>query len=146
MPDQQKYTNKLKAKRVVIIGGTSGMGYGLAEAILEKGGYVVVTGSRDASVEKTLARLKESYPSAAARAEGYALSLADEATQEDNVRVFFEKVGQKGKIDHIVFTAGDPVRIGHISEMALADIKQAGMVSRVSVHMKKSTRRLLNFA
>jgi NAD(P)-dependent dehydrogenase (short-subunit alcohol dehydrogenase family) len=65
MPDQQKYTNKLKGQRVVIIGGSSGLGFGLAEAVIEEGGNVIVTGSRDETVEKTIRRLKEGYPSAA---------------------------------------------------------------------------------
>jgi NAD(P)-dependent dehydrogenase (short-subunit alcohol dehydrogenase family) len=62
---QPKHTNKLKGQRVVIIGRSSGLGFGLAEAVIEEGGNVVVTGSRDETVKKTVGRLREGYPSAA---------------------------------------------------------------------------------
>ena len=133
---------------MVIIGGSSGLGFGLAEAVIEEGGNVVVTGSRDETVEKTIRRLREAYPSAAqtgkfqyhltqsrtevchveGRIEGYVAALADEKTLEGNVKSLFEKIGEKGKIDHIVFTAGDKLKVGNILDATLEEIKQAGMV------------------
>jgi hypothetical protein len=58
--------------------------------------------------------------------------LGDEKTLEGNVKSLFEKIGQKGKIDHIVFTAGDKLKVGNILDTSLEEIKQAGMVRCIS--------------
>lgn len=37
MSDQVKYTNKLVGSRILVVGGTSGLGFAAAEALLENG-------------------------------------------------------------------------------------------------------------
>lgn len=37
MGDQQKYTSKLNGTRFLVVGGTSGIGFSVAEAMLEHG-------------------------------------------------------------------------------------------------------------
>ena len=37
MGDQQKYTSKLNGTRILVIGGTSGIGFSVAEAMIEHG-------------------------------------------------------------------------------------------------------------
>jgi NAD(P)-dependent dehydrogenase (short-subunit alcohol dehydrogenase family) len=48
---------RFKDKTILITGGTSGIGLATAERILSEGGRVIVTGSRDASLEKARATL-----------------------------------------------------------------------------------------
>jgi NAD(P)-dependent dehydrogenase (short-subunit alcohol dehydrogenase family) len=48
---------RFKGKRILITGGTSGIGLATAERILAEEGTVVLTGSRDESVERTRTRL-----------------------------------------------------------------------------------------
>jgi NAD(P)-dependent dehydrogenase (short-subunit alcohol dehydrogenase family) len=134
MPDQRKYTDKLSGQHIVVIGGSSGVGFGVAEACLEEGASVVITASRDETLNKALTRLKAAYPSLITRISGDVLTLGEEKTLEGNVKSFFEKLGQKGKfkLDHIVFTAGDRLFMGKtLAETSLEEIKQAGMVRHV---------------
>ena len=83
----------LRAKKVVVIGGSSGIGFAVAKAAQDAEAMVVVGSSRAANVESAVQRL-------GAAAEG---SVVD-VTNEGDVASFFERVGP---FDHLVFTAGD---------------------------------------
>ena len=83
----------LKDQRVVIIGGSSGMGYAVAEGALAEGAKVVVASSDRARVDAAVARL-------GAGASGGGIDVTDEA----GVAAFFAGVGG---FDHLVFTAGE---------------------------------------
>jgi len=127
MTDQVKYTQQLKGANVLVIGGSAGLGYGVAEAVLEEGGNVTISSSNQARVDKAVASLKKSYPSAAKRVVGYAYSMGDEPTLESNIVELLEKCG-KGSLDHIVYTAGDALAMMPIAEVTMEKLKQAGMV------------------
>ncbi|PQP88671.1 SDR family oxidoreductase [Paenibacillus sp. AR247] len=85
----------LNGKRVVCLGGTSGIGYAVAERSAREGASVVVVSSRQENVDRAITRLKHD-------AEGYAVDLTNEA----QVRQLFNDIGQ---FDHLVFSAGDPL-------------------------------------
>ena len=87
MPDQ------LENKRVVLIGGTSGIGYAVAEAAKASGAKVFVASSTQSKVDSAVARLGSG-------AEGATVDTADESSVER----FFSQVGA---FDHLVYTAGD---------------------------------------
>lgn len=115
--DQSKYLSKLRGKRVLIIGGTSGIGYAVAEASVEHGAQVIISSSNSSKIAKTIDRLKAAYPSSASNITGTASDLLNPETLEKNLTSIFEFAG-KG-IHHVVFTAGNPVRITHISGVPL---------------------------
>ncbi len=83
----------LKGQRVVIVGGSSGMGFTVAEGALAEGATVVVASSDKAKVDAAVARLS-------AGASGGVVDVADEAS----AAAFFAGVGA---FDHLVFTAGE---------------------------------------
>jgi NAD(P)-dependent dehydrogenase (short-subunit alcohol dehydrogenase family) len=56
-------TDTFEGKIVIVTGGTSGIGYAVSEALLKRGAYVWVIGSRMESVEKAKQSLAE-YPNA----------------------------------------------------------------------------------
>ncbi len=87
MPEQ------LENKRVVVIGGSSGIGFAVAEAAKAAGARVVVASSTPAKVDAALARLGTG-------AEGATVDTGDEASVER----FFANTGP---FDHLVYTAGD---------------------------------------
>jgi NAD(P)-dependent dehydrogenase (short-subunit alcohol dehydrogenase family) len=95
----------LSGKRVVILGGTSGMGLATAVAAQREGAVVVVASSRKQRVERALASLR-------AGAEGQVVDLSDEA----QVRALFERVGA---FDHLVFTAGETLQLETLDAMQL---------------------------
>ncbi|CAN8105915.1 unnamed protein product [Discula destructiva] len=113
---------KLHNKHVLVIGGTSGIGFGVAEASLASGAHVTVSSSSQSRVESTVKQLKSSFPDAPVR--GYACDLS-KATVEQEIESLFEKVG---KVDHIVFTAGDALAITPLGEITYDKIIAAGQL------------------
>jgi NAD(P)-dependent dehydrogenase (short-subunit alcohol dehydrogenase family) len=81
-------------KKIIIIGGSSGIGLGVAEVALEKGAKVVIVGR---SLEKLQAA--ERVLDAGDRLTG----LVADMTNEADIAAMFDKVGA---FDHLVSTAG----------------------------------------
>jgi NAD(P)-dependent dehydrogenase (short-subunit alcohol dehydrogenase family) len=98
----------LNGKRIILLGGSSGIGLATAQAAAKEGAQIVIASSRQASLDKALAALP-------AGTTGHALDLADEA----QIRSLFETLGA---FDHLVFTAGENLRLGNLAD---TDIAQA---------------------
>lgn len=107
-----KYTSKLHNKRVLVLGGTSGIGFAVAEASIESGAIVVISGSRQPKIEATIERIKSSYPDCGPRLSGHACDLANTEALEQNIEALLQFATNDGKekLDHVVFTAGDSFR------------------------------------
>jgi NAD(P)-dependent dehydrogenase (short-subunit alcohol dehydrogenase family) len=101
----------LKDKRIVILGGTSGIGLATAQAASQHGATIVVASSRQRSVDSALASLP-------AGTEGHALDLSDEKA----VRGLFDRIGA---FDHLVFTAGETLQLGELEDISLDQARQA---------------------
>ncbi|KAK4500354.1 hypothetical protein PRZ48_008543 [Zasmidium cellare] len=99
-------SSRLSGRTVLIFGGSSGLGYGAAEACIENGMAVVIASSSEAKIDEAVQRLLKTYPSAGGRFPGHICDLGDQATLEHNVLQLLEKVG---KVDHIIYSAGDSV-------------------------------------
>lgn len=91
----------LQGKRIIVLGGSSGIGLAVAQAAAGQGASVVIASSRQARVDEALATLP-------AGAEGHALDLADETA----VAALFAKLGE---LDHLVFTAGESLQLGALA-------------------------------
>jgi len=118
---QQKY-NKLAGKHILIIGGTSGIGFAVAEASIESSASVTISSSSTSRVESAVARLKKSYPDATVN--GYSCDLSQKSLEQDIEKLF----SQTGKVDHIIVTAGDKLATVPISEVTYEFILAAGQV------------------
>jgi NAD(P)-dependent dehydrogenase (short-subunit alcohol dehydrogenase family) len=101
----------LEGKRVVVIGGTSGIGFAVAEAAIGDGASVVVGSSQQANVDGAVAKLGQA-------ASGRAVNVRDEA----DVGAFFSEVGA---FDHLVFTAGDWSNLRTARTLAETDLESA---------------------
>ncbi|KAJ5105370.1 hypothetical protein NUU61_002717 [Penicillium alfredii] len=139
MATQSKYLSKLADKRVLILGGTSGIGYAVAEGALEHGAHVTISGSNAAKLDKTVTRLREAYPSQTAKQSitTHVCDLSDTANLDANLKALFEKATAGGttKLNHIVTTAGDALQIQPLSEMTPEGIYAAGTVRIVAPMM-----------
>ncbi|APA11056.1 hypothetical protein sscle_07g058260 [Sclerotinia sclerotiorum 1980 UF-70] len=113
---------KLAGKHVIIIGGSSGIGYAVAEASLESGASVTISSSSADRVAQAVQKLQRSFPEG--KIAGYACDLS-KSTLESDVERLFE---QTGKVDHIVFTAGQPITIVALKDTSLEDMYQMGQV------------------
>lgn len=92
---------RLKGKVAIVTGGSRGIGYATVETFLREGATVVLGASSQASAEKAVARLKETYPEATVS--GIWPNLA----QLDSVREAFQSViDQYGHVDILVNNAG----------------------------------------
>jgi NAD(P)-dependent dehydrogenase (short-subunit alcohol dehydrogenase family) len=99
----------LNEQRIVVLGGTSGIGLAVAKAAVQEGAKVVVGSSSQTRVTAAVAAL-------GAGAEGRAVNLSDETA----TRAFFEAVGE---FDHLVYTAGEPLKLLGL-DADLAEIRQ----------------------
>ena len=102
-----KYLNKLQGHRVVVIGGSKGIGYGVAEAAMEFGAIVTVASSSQANVDKAVQQLQSSYPDAASRVSGHTVDTECDDVEASLTALFnFASSDGAHEIDHVVFTAG----------------------------------------
>jgi len=113
---------RLAGKHVLVIGGTAGIGFCVAEASASAGANVTVSSSRESSVRSAISSLEKNYPSSKVR--GYVCDLS-KSTLEQDLEQLFEQVGE---VNHIVITAGDRVEILPLQEITLEKFQKAGHV------------------
>ena len=91
----------LKNKTAVVTGGTRGIGLAIVKKFIENGAKVAVLGSRQETVEKSLAGLKEKYP------EAQVMGLWPKLSDAFQVAEAFEKVKEEfGSLDILANNAG----------------------------------------
>jgi len=101
----------LKDQRVVVMGGTSGIGLAVAETAAAAGAQVTIASSKQSSVDSALGHL----PSGTA-------GKAADLTNPEAVDSLFDSLGE---IDHVVYTAGDPLVIMKVEDLDLETAKKA---------------------
>lgn len=125
----------LMGKKVLVIGGSSGIGLGVATAALEKGAEVILVG-------RSQEKLKAAGRSLAAFGGKVGTFAADMTIETDIERLFAEV----GTFDHLVSTAGtpppgDPIENTDIDVVrAFIDNKLAGAVL-VAKHAVRTLRK-----
>jgi len=123
-----KYTSKLHGKRILVLGGTSGIGFCVAEASVESDATVIISSSRQSKIDEKIKQLKTSYPDA--RITGHPCDLANAETVEQNIETMLKSATDDGKnkIDHVVFTAGDSSMVMGLANATVESIQKAGLV------------------
>ena len=114
------HPNRLQDARVLVFGGTSGIGFGIANLCLSQGSTVIISGSKQPKVDDKVALLRSYYPSIPAeRISGLACDLVDTANLEANLKALLEKAtnGGENKLDHITWTAGDIPKLPKIDQV-----------------------------
>jgi NAD(P)-dependent dehydrogenase (short-subunit alcohol dehydrogenase family) len=92
-------------QRVVLLGGTSGLGFAVAELLAAQGAQLVIASSSAARVEQAVAQL----PSGTT---GHAVDLRS----EEAIARLFEDLDD---FDHLVYTAGEPLSLLSVEGMDL---------------------------
>jgi NAD(P)-dependent dehydrogenase (short-subunit alcohol dehydrogenase family) len=95
----------LQGQRIIVIGGTSGIGLSVAQAAGHEGAEVVVAARGQHSIDSALALLPRG-------AEGHRLDATDEVA----VDAFFRRIGE---FDHLVYTAGESLLMENFAEADL---------------------------
>jgi NAD(P)-dependent dehydrogenase (short-subunit alcohol dehydrogenase family) len=91
----------LNEQRIVVLGGSSGIGLATAQAAVREGARVVIASSRKDRIKTALVTLPTG-------SEGHVLDLAD----GDATRALFARLGS---FDHLVFTAGETLQLGSLA-------------------------------
>jgi NAD(P)-dependent dehydrogenase (short-subunit alcohol dehydrogenase family) len=100
--------NDLQQKRVVVVGGSSGIGLAVAQLAASQGAKVVI-------ISSNVERVQKAVESIGGEAQGQAVDVSDEGA----VAALFAKLGA---FDHLVFTAGDSL---HLRDLAATDLQHA---------------------
>jgi NAD(P)-dependent dehydrogenase (short-subunit alcohol dehydrogenase family) len=100
----------LTSQRVVIIGGSSGMGLATARAAAAAGAAVTIASSNQGRLDKALASLP-------GNCEGKVVDTRSEA----DIAALFTHVGE---LDHLVYTAGDALTPRPLSDLSLDEARQ----------------------
>ncbi|MCW2520726.1 MAG: dehydrogenase, short-chain alcohol dehydrogenase like protein, partial [Mycobacterium sp.] len=93
----------LQNTNVLVIGGTSGIGLGVARAVAERGATPIVVSRRQSSVDRALAELPEG-------ARGATVDLSDSGALN-------RLADELGDVDHLVYTAGESLELAQLADL-----------------------------
>ena len=110
MTQKQQIENRreLSEKRIVVLGGSSGIGLAVVQQVVARGARAIIASSNAERVKQAVATLDGT-------AEGHTLDLSNER----DIQNFFRKIGD---FDHLVFTAGDTLQL---NELVATDLTKA---------------------
>jgi NAD(P)-dependent dehydrogenase (short-subunit alcohol dehydrogenase family) len=106
--ETHKNNSSLTGKRVIILGGSSGLGLATAKAAANEGAKVIIVSSNQQRIDTVLKDLPQGT-------EGYAVDLG----HEQNIKAFFDTIGN---FDHLIYSAGENLSLNTIDQ---TDIEQA---------------------
>lgn len=116
--------NKISKQVALITGGTKGIGYGVAEALMAQGGTAVITGRHEGAVSEAVDSLNgKGLPG---RADGVVADVRDMAAQEAAVA---HVLATFGRLDVLVANAG----IGHFA--AIEDLTAERWQETIDVNL-----------
>lgn len=92
----------LQGKKVIVLGGSSGIGFATAKAAAKEGASVVIVSSNQSKINNALKDLPGG-------SEGYAVDLS----KEENIKALFSKTGN---FDHLVYCAGENLTLNNIDD------------------------------
>ncbi|KAJ5806686.1 oxidoreductase [Penicillium riverlandense] len=118
---QNKYS-KLVGKHVLVIGGTSGVGFAVARASLAASAIVSISSSSAEHVELRKQDLLGEFPNA--QVQGHGCDLSKDSVEQE-IEVLFRKVGQ---VDHVVFTAANRLASTPVQIITSEKIVAAGQL------------------
>lgn len=102
--------SSISGRKVIILGGSSGLGLATAKAAAAEGAKVIIVSGNRQRIDQALSQIPGGQ-------EGYAVDLSI----EENIKSFFEKTGT---FDHMVYTAGENINLGNIAETEISKARQ----------------------
>lgn len=141
MSDATIYTSRLSASRILVIGGSSGIGFAVASACIEHGALVAISSSNAERVDAAVEKIKAAYPSKAANIHGLTVDLSKPETLEIELDNILSSSARKlnstisttndngiGKLHHVIYTAGDALATLPLSSMTYSNVAAAGQI------------------
>ncbi|SPQ17715.1 05404047-edc2-4d85-87e7-47175a46504c [Thermothielavioides terrestris] len=109
----------IRNKSVLVIGGSSGIGYAVADGALAEGARVRIASSNASRVQQSVAALKQKHP------EGDVAGYVCDLTSPDLEQKLDELLAAVQPLDHVVITAADKLPIKPLAEISLDAIYKA---------------------
>ncbi|MCB2353447.1 SDR family oxidoreductase [Clostridium estertheticum] len=138
----------LKGKKAIVTGGTKGLGYGMAEGLLEAGCEVAIIGSSDKTMSTAAAFVEEGYKCHGIK--------ADLRNTQDNYRAFDECLAAlDGNLDILITAAGIQRRhraevfpIDEWDEVMSINLRSVFIMCQLAgkTMLKQSSGRIINIA
>lgn len=122
---------------VLVVGGTSGIGYAVAQAALREGAAQVhISSSNSTRVAAAVSKLKSSASSSSSvtgttgEVIGHTCDLSTDDVEKRLEDLLSHVTSGEKKLDHIVYTAGDALSIKNVADPTfdLAYIRKAGHI------------------
>jgi NAD(P)-dependent dehydrogenase (short-subunit alcohol dehydrogenase family) len=98
----------MKNKRVLVFGGSAGLGLATARAAAAEGAEVIIVSSNRSRIDQALTLLPGD-------SSGFAVDLS----KQENIKDFFSGIGA---FDHLIYTAGENLNLQNIAD---TDLEQA---------------------
>lgn len=108
--ETQIQNSELQGKKVIILGGSVGIGLATAIAADSAGAEVIIVSSNQQRIDQALKQLSS-------HASGQAIDLS----KEENIKNFFANIG---KFDHLVYTAGENLTLNLLAETDIDKARQ----------------------
>ena len=100
----------LEGQTILVVGGSSGIGYGVAKlALLSKASTVIIASSSKAKVDNAISRLIAEVGNTVPDVKSNLIAEVVDARSGAAVRDLVSRVGE---IDHLVWTSGDGLPLG----------------------------------
>ena len=111
----------LEGKKVVVIGGSSGIGFGVAKAsLLSHAELVIIASSSSQKVQDAVSRLEKEASSRGLK--GKVVGKVVDGGSPESIKEFAFGIGE---IDHLVWTAGNFNGKGYQSDFKAANIEDS---------------------
>ena len=122
------YGELLRDKIVLVSGGTSGIGFAIAEACLTNGAKVIITGRSQTRIDKAIKRIKEQVENADGSIRGIELDITDVASISKKVKDA-ESLFSENRIDVLINSAGvlKGDSLGNTDEKDFDDVLQTNL-------------------
>ncbi|KAK7223002.1 hypothetical protein V2G26_011005 [Clonostachys chloroleuca] len=109
-----KYLNKLQGQRILILGGSSGIGFAVAQAVVEHGAVVYISSSKQTRLDDAVTRLQTFAKEVGLPSDNIfskTCDLSNPETLESNITELLDFATVNGKLNHVVLTAGDALNL-----------------------------------
>jgi NAD(P)-dependent dehydrogenase (short-subunit alcohol dehydrogenase family) len=128
----------ISGKRVLILGGSAGIGFALAKLAISEHAHVIIASSKPDRVDTAIHKLLSAVPDAPYKPRGYTIDLDGDDVETNLTGLLSQATnGSAEPLDHIIMTAGKP----DVRPIAEADlnylVKSAQMPLFVSILLAK---------
>ncbi|KAJ5260574.1 hypothetical protein N7478_012179 [Penicillium angulare] len=115
--------SKLQGSNVLLIGGTSGIGFEVAKKALAEGASIIISSSSEQKVLQASGKLKNGNPERSSAVRSFVADLSIRENLEGTIVSLLKYAAVSSPIDHIVFTAGNVPPMVSLSEASFDHVE-----------------------